>query len=117
MLVVSTVSRNLLIYIFLVSQSIPVSITGCLKRSSGLQDTLAHTVIRQDGGMGRSVPNRSASLFLSYNNNNDYNANVIIYQKIVFQWEIHKINTYTSLLSVVPYEVQYSILYKLLVPY
>ena len=68
MLVVSTVSRNLLIYIFLVSESIPVSITGCLKRSSGLQDSLAHTVTRQDGGMGRSTsldPNKSASLFLS----------------------------------------------------
>ena len=69
MLVVSTVSRNLLIYILLVSESIPVSITGCLRRSSGLQDSLAHTVTRQDGGMGRSPsfdPNKSASLFLSY---------------------------------------------------
>ena len=81
MLVVSSVSRNLLIYIFLVSESSPVSITGCLKRSSGLQDTLAHTVTRQDGGIGRSDPNRSASLFLSYYNYNNYNANVIIYQK------------------------------------
>ena len=78
MLVVSTVSRNLLIYIFLVSESIPVSTTGCLKRVLGLQHISAHTVIRQDGGMGRSVPNRSASLFLSYNNNNNYSANVII---------------------------------------
>ena len=78
MLVVSTVSRNLLIYIFLVSESIPVSITGCLKRVLELQHISAHTVIRQDGGMGRSVPNRSASLFLSYNNNNNYSANVII---------------------------------------
>ena len=60
------VSRNLLIYIFLVLQSIPVSVTGYLKRSSGSQDSLAHTVIRQDGGMGRSIdPNRSASLFTS----------------------------------------------------
>ena len=42
------VSRNLLIYIFLVLQSIPVSVTGCLKRSSGSQDSLAHTVIRQE---------------------------------------------------------------------
>ena len=77
-LVDSTVSRNLLIYIFLVSESIPFSITGCLKRSSELQDSLAHTVTRQDGGMGRSDPNRSASLFLNYNNYNNYNANVII---------------------------------------
>ena len=61
------VSRNLLIYIFLVSQSIPVSVTGCLKRLLGLQDKSAHIVTRQDGGMGRSFdPNRSASLFLSY---------------------------------------------------
>ena len=60
------VSRNLLIYIFLVLQSIPVSVTGCLKRSSGSQDSLPHTVIKQDGGMGRSLdPNRSASLFIS----------------------------------------------------
>ena len=60
------VSRNLLIYIFLVLQSIPVSVTGCLKRFSGSQDSLAHTVTRQDGGMGRSFdPNRSASLFIS----------------------------------------------------
>ena len=68
MLVVSTVSRNLLIYIFLVSESIPVSITGCLKRVLGSQDISAHTVTRQDGGMGRSTsldPNKSASLFLS----------------------------------------------------
>ena len=47
------VSRNLLIYIFLVSESIPVSITGCLKRLLGLQDKSAHIVTRQDGGMGR----------------------------------------------------------------
>ena len=69
MVVVSIVSRNLLIYIFLVSESIPVSITGCLKRVLGSQDVSAHTVIRQDGGMGRSAsfdPNKSASLFLSY---------------------------------------------------
>ena len=60
------VSRNLLIYIFLVLQSIPVRVTGCLKRILGLQDKSAHTVIRQDGGMGRSLdPNRSASLFIS----------------------------------------------------
>ena len=60
------VSRNLLIYIFLVLQSIPVSVTGCLKRLLGLQNKSAHTVIRQDGGMGRSLdPNRSASLFIS----------------------------------------------------
>ena len=55
-------------YIFLVSESIPVSITGCLKRSSGSHDSLAHTVTRQDGGMGRSTSfdlNKSASLFLS----------------------------------------------------
>ena len=60
------VSRNLLIYIFLVLQSIPVSVTGCLKRILGLQDKSAHTVTRHDGGMGRSLdPNRSASLFIS----------------------------------------------------
>ena len=60
------VSRNLLIYIFLVLQFIPVSVTGCLKRILGLQDKSAHIVIRQDGGMGRSLdPNRSASLFIS----------------------------------------------------
>ena len=68
MLVVSFVSRNLLIYIFLVSESIPVSFTGCLKRVLGSQDASAHTVTRQDGGIGRSTsfePKRSASLFLS----------------------------------------------------
>ena len=59
-----------MIYIILVSESITVSITGCLKRSSGSQDSLAHTVIRQDGRMGRWDPNRSASLFLSYNYDN-----------------------------------------------
>ena len=65
------VSRNLLIYIFLVLQSIPVSVTGCLKRLSGLQDKSAHIVIRQDGGMGRSFdPNRSASLFISWDYRN-----------------------------------------------
>ena len=59
-------SRNLLINIFLVLQSIPVSVTGCLKRILGLQDESAHIVTRQDGGMGRSFdPNRSASLFIS----------------------------------------------------
>ena len=47
------VSRNLLIYIFLVSESIPVSVTGCLKRLLGLQDKSAHIVTRQYGGMGR----------------------------------------------------------------
>ena len=78
MVVVSIVSRNLLIYIFLVSESIPVSITGCLKRILGSEDVSAHRVIRQDGGMGRSDPNRSASLFLSYYNYMNYNANVII---------------------------------------
>ena len=88
MLVVSTVSRNLLIYIFLVSESIPVSITGCLKRVLGLQHISAHTVIRQDGGMGRSDPNRSASLFLSYNNYNN------MYLKIVFQLQINNILAY-----------------------
>ena len=57
------VSRNLLIYVL---QFIPVSVTGCLKRILGLQDKSAHIVIRQDGGMGRSLdPNRSASLFIS----------------------------------------------------
>ena len=61
------VSRNLLMYIFLVSESIPVSVTGCLKRLLGLLDKSAHTVTRQDGGMGRWFdPNRSASLFLNY---------------------------------------------------
>ena len=74
---VTYLCRNLLIYTFLVSESISAIITGCLKRSSGLQDSLAHTGTKQDGGMGRSDPNRLASLFLSYNNYKNYNANVI----------------------------------------
>ena len=66
-MLVSTSSKNRLIYILSTLQSIPSIVTGCLKRSSGSQDSLAHTVIKHDGGMGRSFdPNRSASLLLSY---------------------------------------------------
>ena len=55
-----------MIYIFFVFESIPVSVTGRLKRSLGLEKRSAHTVIKQDGGIGRSHdPNRSASFFVT----------------------------------------------------
>ena len=55
-----------MIYIFFVFESIPVSVTGSLKSSSGLEKRSAHTVTEHKGGIGRSHdPNRSASFFVT----------------------------------------------------
>ena len=62
--VVSTVSKNRLICILCVLQHTPKRLTSRKKCISGLQETSAHTVNRQDGGIGRRFDeNRSTSLF------------------------------------------------------